>query len=145
MWSRKGWENRSLEQVIDFELSKLSESTPEQLAKGDHWHYENRYGFLSSYLLRSLYVYHIQRWLQVFPKEQCFFLESQQLSQAPQQTLSEVFNFLELDDCRDIDYHQRNKGAYNKNSGVAKKLEGFFRPHNALLETCLDRKFDWPT
>ncbi|MEL6469792.1 MAG: tetratricopeptide repeat protein [Cyanobacteria bacterium J06623_4] len=147
MWIREGWEHRPLEQVIDFELSQLADSTVKQLTKGDHWRYENRYGFVTSYLLRSLYVYHIQRWLAVFPREQFFFLEADQLSKAPQQTLSQLFDFLGVDDYHDINYRQHNRGAYYKknqnNNSATTRLRAFFKPHNALLEACLERTFDW--
>ena len=143
MWLRDGRENRSLEQVVEYELSKLSNCTPAQLETGKHWYPPNRQGFISSYLLRSLYLYHIKRWMQVFPREQFFILETQQLAKTPQQTMSQVFDFLELPDCKDISYRQHNQSSYYRESPLNKKLEDFFRPHSEQLEAFLNTSFNW--
>ena len=145
MWLRDGRENRSLEQVVDYELSKLSGCTPDRLLRAKHWRYPNRQGFISSFLLRSLYLYPIKRWMNVFPKEQFFILETQQLANNPQKIMSQIFNFLDISDCDRINYRQHNKGSYYPNTDLTQKLEHFFQPHNALLEDFLDTSFDWGT
>lgn len=143
MWLRDGRENRSLEDVVDFELSKLEHCTPVDLEHGNHWRYFSDHGFVTSYLLRSLYLYPIRRWMKVFPREQFFIVETQQLANDPQQVMSQIFTFLEISECQEISYRKYNKGTYYTNDELTQRLADFFRPHNRLLEEFLGFKLNW--
>lgn len=143
MWQREGWEKRSLEDAILFELEKLKDVEPEDFVSGNHWRYPDEWGLGTGYILRSLYLYHLQRWRQIFPEEQFLILQTEDLAAKPEEVLSETFDFLGVSEYKLPEYKQYNKGVYQHNTWLEKELAAFFKPHNQLLEDYLGYKLAW--
>ncbi len=93
----------------------------------------------------GLYVYIIERWMKLFPKEQFLILTNEDLTQNPSGVMKQVFNFLGLPEYDGIDYTPRNVGNYPKDidPDLLSRLQDFYRPHNQRLEEFLGRKFNW--
>ncbi len=136
MGLRGGKQNSPLETVIEKELktyedlndfSNIVEKRPRGL------------------LLRGLYVYFLQEWMKLFPKEQFLILRTEDLSENPAVVMKQVFEFLDLPDYTQIQYSTRNKGNYSSeiDQDLLTRLYNFYQPHNQRLEEFLGRKFDW--
>ena len=142
----RGVEKRPLAEVIAWETAILQDvttvadiyqacaiSSPQQ--KWDQW-----------YLPHSLYVYFLEKWLGLFPQNQCLILQTEILSQNPAMTTNLAFDFLGLPPCETIKYKKYNQGKYSQGNlepNLSSKLANFFQPHNQKLEQYLDRKFNW--
>jgi hypothetical protein len=110
------------------------------------------------YLLRGVYVDHLLRWSEYFPKEQMLVLKSEDLFECPATTLKLVEDFLELPDWqpealeprdgRNLDKYKRikrNKGRYEEEMDptTRRRLEEYFEPHNQRLYEFLGADFGW--
>ena len=130
-------ENRNLEETIILELEELSEITePAQLIEKMT---------AKNYLRHSLYVYFLEKWMKIFPREQFLILRSEDLSRNPAVVMKQTYEFLGLPNYQHIEYPRINKGTYTYNidEGLISRLYGFYRPHNQRLEEFLGQKFNW--
>ena len=97
-----------------------------------------------SYLQRSRYADHVERWQQFFPREQFLFLEFERMAAEPQATLDQVYDFLGLPPHRHDDFPQLNAGAYSSmNPETRAHLVEYFRPLNARLREQTGVAFGW--
>ena len=137
---KMGDQNCSLREVINSELEKLekisnpAQTVPEML-KRKSW---------EEHIAMSLYVYPLERWMNIFPREQFLILTNEELAQYPAETMKQAFDFLELPEYNAIEYHPRNVRAYPQaDANLLSRLSNFFQPHNQRLEELLGRKFNW--
>jgi tetratricopeptide (TPR) repeat protein len=136
-------EKRSLAEVVNEELKMLQGiSNFWEIEKTDYSQKQK------GYLLVSMYVYFLQRWMSVFPKEQLLVLNSEKFFLNPSTSLTTVFNFLGLPDYQLSEYRTHNQGSYLKDYSIEEqqlrtKLSQFFKPHNQKLEDYLGIKFKW--
>lgn len=92
----------------------------------------------------SLYVYHLQRWLEVFPREQLLILKSEEFYQNPAATLKQIFDYLEVPNYELSNYQKYNAGSYSPISEqMRSQLADFFEPHNQKLADYLGMEFNW--
>ena len=136
---KKGIQNRSLEELISSELEELEatnnrvKTITEKLKRG--W---------KEHIAMSLYVYSLERWMNLFPREQFLILTNENLARYPAETMKQAFNFLGLPECNSINYKPRNVGSYPQiDENLLSRLSNFFQPHNQRLEEFLGRKFNW--
>jgi len=106
----------------------------------------NRDGYVG--IQTSLYYYHIVPWLSVIPRERFLFLRTEDLAYAPQSTMTELWNFLDLYDLPDYirTFENVNRQADGLILPTQTKvlLDNFFRPYNELLAHLLsDNKYLW--
>lgn len=127
---RLGKEYRSLEEVVKIELEILKNVD-------DIWSIKQKYWVQGKGILwHSLYVYFLQQWLKIFPREQLLILRSEDLFKNPQETMNQVFSFLELPEFSQQSYQAYNSGGkYNQlEESLVRQLEDFFTSHNKKLE-----------
>lgn len=135
---RKGREHRPFEEAVAEEQAQLEAQEQPGEATYEHRHF--------SYLERGLYLTQLKRWRQFFPGEQMLILESEALYQAPEQTLKEVYAFLEVDTASFPDQLKAaNVGRYKEkmSSTCRAQLAAFYAPHNQALCAYLNRDFSW--
>ncbi len=97
-----------------------------------------------SYLIAGLYLKHIQRWLQWFPREQFLILKSEDFFNAPNTIVNQTFEFLEVKPYELPRYPIENQRYYPPASeSLRQDLRVFFEPHNQALEQFLGQKFNW--
>jgi hypothetical protein len=138
MQRRLGKEHRSLAEVISSEMEAISKLPSLGNPDGNYWQTG------TGCLLFSLYVYFIEKWMAVFPREQFLILKSEDFYANPAATLTQVFDFLGVPDYPLPEYPNYNPGSYNPISDdLRQTLADFFRPHNQKLEEYLGMKFDW--
>ncbi len=111
--------------------------------------------YVTSYVFRSVYCDQLWRWLQIFPREQFLFIESQRLLNQRKTVLNEVVNFLGMqpyDFPLDQIQHtlagggnlQRRPGDYEAmNPKTRIQLAHFFEPFNEKLFDLIGERYDW--
>ncbi|KAL4237190.1 Heparan sulfate glucosamine 3-O-sulfotransferase 5 [Mactra antiquata] len=114
---------------------------------------------------RSIYHKHLSRWLEFFPLNQIFIIESQELVADPASVMYDVENFLEVSHkikpgnfyfnktkgfyCIQTDDQQKclteSKGRTHPavDPDVIRKLRKYFTPHNRKLYKLIGHEFDW--
>jgi hypothetical protein len=85
----------------------------------------------------GLYRYFWERWMSVFLKEQFLILRSEELFEQPEETMKQVFEFLEVSDYQLPSYPQYNSGGSYKSAeeSIRKKMIDFSQPFNQQLES----------
>ena len=95
-------------------------------------------------LMGALYVYHLKRWLQIFPREQLLIIKSEEFYANPATTMEQVFQFLGIEDYKVPEFPRFNSGYYAQvNEGLRRRIAAYFRPHNQKLEKFLGMQFNW--
>jgi tetratricopeptide (TPR) repeat protein len=100
----------------------------------------------SWYIPHSLYFYFVERWLQLFDRQQFLILLTEELKENPTAVMSRVFQFLNLPEFQELQYKQYNRGSYSPrqvDETMRQCLTEFFRPHNQRLANFLGEKFQW--
>ena len=138
MFFSEGIDKRGFSEVITSEIEWLKNFSNFNKYEFNYWSREK------GYLLMSLYLYFIEKWMAVFPKEQLLILKSEDFYANPAATLTQVFEFLGVPDYPLPEYPNYNPGSYNPISDDLRQiLAEFFRPHNQKLEQYLGIKFNW--
>lgn len=131
-------EHRSLEGAITSELAILKDITNPNLISEKYWQTE------SGYLWFGLYIYFLEKWMVLFPREQFLILQSEDLSSQTDKTMKQVYEFLGISNYLLSEYSKINSGAYaNISNELRQKLSEFFQPHNQKLEDYLGMEFHW--
>lgn len=98
-----------------------------------------------SYLARSRYAEQVERWLELFPREQLLFLKAEDLFSAPAETHAAVHEFLGLPAVPSEQAAKLNAGG--EYAGLSPetraKLQDYFRPHNERLYELIGADFGW--
>lgn len=132
----------SFEEAIAWESSRLG---PE-LARIET---DSRYSSLEfgvwSYLARSRYAEHLERWLDLFPREQVLFLRAEDMFADPYGALARIHDFLGLPPHRPEHLsHLLDGGRYAPMAAETReRLTAYFRPHNERLRELTGIDFGW--
>jgi Sulfotransferase domain len=102
----------------------------------------------SEYLARGVYVDHLLRWREFFPREQLLVLKSEDFFENPHETVKSVLDFLGLPEWEPVDEEleggKRNEGRYEEmNPATRRRLEEYFEPYNKRLYEFLGKDFGW--
>ncbi len=99
------------------------------------------------YKRTSRYAEHLERWLDVFPREQILFLNfDTELAPDPAGTLARVHDFLGLPPRDPGPLPTLNSGQYEPlDAPTAERLTEYFRPHNRRLYELTGIDFGWPS
>lgn len=138
-WCRLQWEKRSFNEAVEEELSLL-EATPSK-PQGEANYWQNTFGYIG----RGVYIEFLQKWLDIFPRQQFLILDSHTFYTQTTETLEKVWHFLDLPSHQLTNYRKMNAGSYKQSipPEIRSKLQEYFAPHNARLEEFLEQKFDW--
>lgn len=97
-----------------------------------------------SYIAKGLYYQQIKNWFDVFSKDQILVLNTENLSDKPNQTLKQIFEFLDLPNEKIQNIQNRKVGNYQKmNKDTREYLKKIFKPQNEKLFKILGREFEW--
>lgn len=134
---RHGVESRSLDVAIAEEMEALAHATEEQLMT------QQGSGFQNS-VFGGLYVYMLKRWFSVFPREQMLILKSENFFKNTDETMQQVYDFLNIPAASTSTSGKYNVGSYSdEESDVRHVLANFFEPHTRRLEDYLQMEFQW--
>jgi hypothetical protein len=138
---RKGHENKSFEEAIELEESRLDGEKEAIIADQ---HYPMYKYLVYSYLARGVYIDQIKNWLQSFPREQILILKSEDLFSNPQGVYSQVLHYLGLQDWRLSKFEIVNYGRYKEMATETEiKLRQYFSTYNQELYNFLGKNFGW--
>ncbi len=98
-----------------------------------------------SYLYRSSYAEQVERWFELFPREQFLFIDSHVLEARPQEALDETYAFLGLPAHANVDLENLHVAPrYDPiPADVRAQLADHFRPHNERLYELVGIDFGW--
>jgi tetratricopeptide (TPR) repeat protein len=138
-----GKEKRSFEEAVEEELKileGLENPVLQASSRTEDTFSHLRYG----YLLRGLYIYFIDQWMNFYPKEQLLILNSEDFYIDPESTMKQVFDFIGTYDYQLNSYPQYNSGSYSPISEKGRqKIMNFFYVHNQKLENYLNIELKW--
>ena len=137
---RAGIMNCSFEELIKSDMENLEKNIFEP---NDEKNYFTNV-VQSSYLARGFYAEQLDYWYDLFPKNQIHLVSSEQLSVNTQETLNEIFKFLELpiEDIQNLE--KTSVGNYSKmNPKTRKNLIDYFEPYNKKLYDLTQTNFHW--
>jgi hypothetical protein len=131
----------SFEAALEAEEERLR---PEhERLEADPLYYSGRIGAWS-YLYRSSYAEQLERWLQLYPRDQFHFVKTEDLAASPGQTLNGIAAFLELPPSEREDYPSFHVGRYTAMpSSTRASLVEYFRPLNQRLYELIGIDFAW--
>jgi hypothetical protein len=138
---RKGHEDLTFEHAIDSEPERLRGEREKMLASEAYNSFNYRH---YSYLERGVYVDQLQRWFQLFPREQMLILRSEDLRADPRGVVANVVKFLDLPRWGPKTENNYGQAEYPKmEPHMRTRLTEYFRPHNKRLYDFLGRDFGW--
>jgi hypothetical protein len=108
-------------------------------------HYHSWRVFRWGYKRTSRYAEHLERWLELFPREQFLFLNfDTELATEPDATLARVHEFLGLPPHSSGPLPTLNAGTYDAlSSDTRERLNDYFRPHNRRVFELTGIDFGW--
>lgn len=96
------------------------------------------------YLRTSRYDEHVERWLEVFPREQILFLKFEDVVAAPERALERMHEHLGLPPHPGGELPALNAGTYEPMAEATReRLREYFRPHNERLRELTGIDFGW--
>ena len=132
-------EHRSFEQVIDDEIRAIDEAKDKL---DDEAFLVNE--FYELILARGFYSLQLRHWFDKFPKNQFFFISSEEFSKNTDYVLRKIFEFLDVPPMQISDPTKQNKRVYPKMKDKTRdRLIEYFKPHNEELYKMLNRRFQW--
>ena len=100
--------------------------------------------FRTSYVARGRYAEQLDRWLQLFPREQLLVLESEEVTAHPQKVGALIAGFLNIQEWHAERYPRRGaQGAEAMPPETRERLAATFAEPNRSLENLLGRTLDW--
>lgn len=143
MGVRRGWETLSFEEAVAVEPERTKGELEKTLVDG-RFRGMNRHNF--AYLERGWYAEQLAWWLDAFPRQQIHIIKSETFFADPARVVADVFAFLGLPACPNLDYRPVNVGHYDAlNSAVRSQLQAYFQPYNAQLYDMLGIDMGWET
>jgi hypothetical protein len=137
---RRGREELSFEEALDREESELDRELA-LLLRTDGY---REVPFRISYVARGRYAEQLERWLELFPREQLLVLTSDELGADPAEAMSRISRFLEVPDWHAEQYGRRSvQGEALMPPETRERLARAFAPHNRRLEELLGRELGW--
>jgi len=101
-------------------------------------------GQKSAIISRGIYFKQLEMWKKLFPKEQIFIFDSNELSQKPVEIMNKIFKFLNLPDYRVKKRFHNKKFMYDKmDNNTREKLIEFYKPINEKLFNIIGEKYNW--
>ena len=138
---KKKWETLSFEKAIEMEEERCA-GEREKIIKDPH--FIPKHFRAHAYLVQGIYADQLEDWFKHYSKRQFLILTTEDFRKNPQQTLNQVFDFLELPPFHVENLKDRNVGNYKEmNKDTRKFLIEYFKPHNERLYKLLQRDFDW--
>ena len=97
------------------------------------------------YVLAGWYARAMERWLDIFPREQCLFLIAEEFYADPTGVMAGVFRHAGLRGVPVQSLPAARDGGYSEKmpSDVESELRDFFAPRNARLAEMLGREVPW--
>jgi len=138
---RWGFESLPFEEAMAAEAARLAGEVEKMRLDENYYSYNHQH---YTYLARGIYVEQLQRWMELFPRNQFLILKTEDLEANPAAVVSQTLRFFGLPEVQGGVKVRYNAGAYPQMSdGWRQKLGEYFRSPNQRLEEYLGINFDW--
>ena len=138
---RQNNEMLSFEKAIELEEERCAGEKERLIKDPDFVPTNYRY---YSYLARGVYADQLENWFRHYSKKQFLILTTEDFSKNLQQTLDQIFDFLDVPPFQVENLKNLNVGNYKTmNKDTRKFLIEYFKPHNEKLSKLLQHNFDW--
>ena len=135
---RTGSENLSFEDAIHAELENLKKFSNN--SKNDI----EKYTIPRSYIAKGFYAEQIKIWLKLFKREQLYITSTENFESNPQETLNQIFEFLEIPKYQISDPKKYKVASYPKMKNETRTyLQNFYKKFNDELFLLIEKEFDW--
>ena len=132
----------SFEDYIESELKRIKITENEPDLKTFNEDFESI--AVPNILRHGIYHTYLKKWLELFSKKQIYVVDSKDLHDNTQETLDDIFKFLEIPPVNIPDTSKINVGKYSKMDTLTRRrLLDFFSPFNDKLNYLLGTKFHW--
>ena len=132
----------SFEDYIESELKRIKITEKEPDLKTFNEDFESI--AVPNILRHGIYHTYLKKWLELFSKKQIYVVDSKDLHDNTQETLDNIFKFLEIPPVNIPDTSKINVGKYSKMDTLTRRrLLDFFSPFNDKLNYLLGTKFHW--
>jgi len=141
-YKRRNLEKMSFEEVIDDDERRFE--TIMKRFQNDEIRDYNVKKIAFPYISMAIYVKYIKNWLNVFPKNQFLFLQTEELNQNIEMEFRKIYDFIEIPSFNFKYVGKSNVGNYQPmKSSTRERLLKFYKPFNQELENILETKFQW--
>ena len=97
-----------------------------------------------SYLAKGIYEEQIKIWMEIFSKKQIHLLSTEDMSNNPQNTLQDIFKFLDIPQYEIKKPQKQKANTYEKmKSQTRDRLLDFYKEHNEKFFKIIEKKFEW--
>ncbi len=141
----KDMELRTFEEALAF-LYELEQEPPVQLDQiGGEIQSQYIFGHYLNYLTRGKYIDQLERWFQLFPREQFLFVQSEYFFTHTREAMMEISRFLEIPYWEATNFKTRNAGGdYVKmDPSTRQQLAEYFKLYNERLYQLLGTDYGW--
>lgn len=140
--AQAGKEKRTFEDCIKSEAKFIKEDWNKTCNDESHM---GKKAKQFSYLARGRYAEQLEHWYKSFPANRLHILFSEEFAQSPRLAMRDVFDFLGMPPCREMDVRLKRSELTSSSMDPKTRqwLEDYFAPHNAELEKLLERKVGW--
>lgn len=141
-----GHEKLSFEEALAQEEARTHEECARIAADPQYRSYNHQH---YTYLSRGIYANQLQRWLNLFPREQLLVIKSEDFYADPDGIFQQTLAFLDVRAMGQKPsqwYKPYNHSTYEQakmSPHVRKRLTVYFEPHNDRLYKLLERDFGW--
>jgi len=99
---------------------------------------------MRSYLSKGFYDEQIKFWFEKFSRKQIHLLSTEDMQKNPKESLSKIFEFLEVSNYVIKEPQRRKSAEYMKMSEKTRnELIEFYRPHNNKFFEIIGNRFEW--
>ena len=138
---RKHRETLTFEEAVAREPERLRGELERML---ENPRYNSREHRRHAYVTRGVYVDPLQQVRRLFGEKQLLVIKSEDYFAAPDTTLRQVIEFLELPSREPRTFARKNIGSYAPiDAGLRRRLVDYFAPHNARLYDFLGVDYGW--
>ena len=131
----------SFDEIIEDDMNNISKFCQSNKKLTD-FYFENL--VQNSYLARGFYAEQLEKWFEIFEKNQFLIISSEDLAKKTQSTLDVVFKFLDVKPEKINDLKKVNVAKYPPMSmSTRKKLLEYFQESNEKLYNLINCRFEW--
>lgn len=141
---KKNQETLSFAEALEAESARLAGEEDRMRADPDYYSLDHHQ---HAYLARGHYAEQLQRWFDVFPREQMHIIKSEELYADPRSVVKGALRFVKpewRDGWKAKGYERYNATEHAPlEPAFRQQLADYFRPHNERLYALLNRDFEW--
>jgi len=138
---RKGYEPLSFEEALEQESERTEGEAQKLLADPGYYSVAHRQ---LTYLSRGVYIDHVRRWMEAFPRDRVLVLPSEAFYADMPTEYQRVLDFLGLPSWTPRVFEKHNAASYAPLAPETRaKLAAYYEPHNRRLYEYLGTDFGW--